>query len=529
MNNNNLINDSAGMVQGYQPKPGDRPSRVDRGDFNRHGLVKSQMGPPLLFFPEPMKRLFDPRDVQPYLHPEVRIARDIILKKMKESSDNVDSAMSTETTTTIIEGVPDADVPDAVPVSSLVTEESQTVPISSLVTETENSDILMDKSSSLIDNTTNNMNHSITQISQAHSISSSQEMILSHSRLTGISEVYVMARFDALQNNKSLSESPSSSSSTTSILPVQNNTICFQTNAQKRLKRKLDNEAANIARVEKERAIYDPKNNKSVTGNAYCTLYIGRLNYKTTEETLRNFFSPFGEIVSIKIIRKRTLKEGDDEEGAALTVLGPSRGYGFIEFATESGVRAAFQNSKGVIIDERKIITDVERGRTVRGWFPARLGGGLSKSRPTIPKKPTPADDRVYPPIGAFGVLIPISLEGQTSPMAVMERHSKIKAAAKRLALDNIAKATGTWVPQQISQQPMQQSTWPVSSGSSGGGGGGGGRPGSRWARQNDQFQSGDFNQRSNEGGGGSRGGGSFSHYERDRSRDDERFKGGRY
>lgn len=39
------------------------------------------------------------------------------------------------------------------------------------------------------------------------------------------------------------------------------------------------------------------------------------------------------------------------------------------------------------VLDERSLIVDVERGRTVRKWLPARLGGGAGKTRVTRPKK----------------------------------------------------------------------------------------------------------------------------------------------
>jgi hypothetical protein len=519
------INDAAGMIQSYVPKPGDRQSRVDRGEFNRHGLVKSQMGPPLLFFPEHVKRLFDPRDVKPFIHPDIRAAKVAAVLKTNNESDRIsaeDHSMSIETVTSSTNTGDDS-------VRTSVVESNQ-ADCSNKEAETEGS---------------------AKNVPVSHEEIASSPTSVRFSSLTGISEVYVMARFEALQNGKhsvesstssssSSSTSSSSSSSSTSssssssysssssstsssnvvthmssspevvsVLPTVN-----ESSAQKRLKRLAENSAANKSRIEKEKALYDPKNNKEFTGNAYCTLYVGRLSYSTTEETLRKFFSPFGEIVSIKIVHKRTIKEGDDEEGAALTVVGSSRGYAFIEFASENGVRAAFQNSKGAIIDGRKIITDVERGRTVRGWLPARLGGGLSKARETRPKTPTAADDRVYPPIGAFGVLIPISLEGQTSPMAVIERHIKIKAAAKRAALDAIAKANGTWVPQPT------QSAWPTGAGGGGGGGAAppfGGRPGGRWARQQDQHRPNDgYQDRDRE-----------REYERDRSRDSYNVGGG--
>lgn len=61
---------------------------------------------------------------------------------------------------------------------------------------------------------------------------------------------------------------------------------------------------------------------------------------------------------------------------------GKSRGYGFIEFETEADMKVAYKRADGRKIDGRRVTVDVERGRTVRGWLPRRLGGGLGTGRP---------------------------------------------------------------------------------------------------------------------------------------------------
>lgn len=44
---------------------------------------------------------------------------------------------------------------------------------------------------------------------------------------------------------------------------------------------------------------------------------------------------------------------------------------------------AAYKQADGKKIDERRIIVDCERGRTVKGWKPRRFGGGKGESRRT--------------------------------------------------------------------------------------------------------------------------------------------------
>ena len=42
---------------------------------------------------------------------------------------------------------------------------------------------------------------------------------------------------------------------------------------------------------------------------------------------------------------------------------------------------AAYKHADGKKIDGRRVVVDVERGRTVKSWKPRRLGGGLGGTR----------------------------------------------------------------------------------------------------------------------------------------------------
>lgn len=53
---------------------------------------------------------------------------------------------------------------------------------------------------------------------------------------------------------------------------------------------------------------------------------------------------------------------------------------------------AAYKDAEGLVILGKKILVDVERGRTVRGWKPRRLGGGLGgRPKPVAPVESAPA------------------------------------------------------------------------------------------------------------------------------------------
>jgi U1 small nuclear ribonucleoprotein len=60
---------------------------------------------------------------------------------------------------------------------------------------------------------------------------------------------------------------------------------------------------------------------------------------------------------------------------------GKSRGYAFVEFEHESDLKAAFKLADGKKIDGRRVVVDVERGRTVKDWKPRKLGGGIGDTR----------------------------------------------------------------------------------------------------------------------------------------------------
>lgn len=63
------------------------------------------------------------------------------------------------------------------------------------------------------------------------------------------------------------------------------------------------------------------------------------------------------------------------------TVTGQSRGYAFVEFEREKDMKVAYKEAGGLRLEGRRMLVDVERGRTVKGWKPTRLGGGLGSKR----------------------------------------------------------------------------------------------------------------------------------------------------
>ncbi|CEG62809.1 hypothetical protein RMATCC62417_00080 [Rhizopus microsporus] len=97
--------------------------------------------------------------------------------------------------------------------------------------------------------------------------------------------------------------------------------------------------------------------------DANCTLFVGRLSFDTVESTLQDYFSQFGDIVNVTIIRNN--------------VTGLSEGYGFVTFRSESDTRQAYRQANRARIDDHTILVDYERSRLMKHWVPRRLGGGF--------------------------------------------------------------------------------------------------------------------------------------------------------
>nr|P09406.1 RecName: Full=U1 small nuclear ribonucleoprotein 70 kDa; Short=U1 snRNP 70 kDa; Short=U1-70K; Short=snRNP70 [Xenopus laevis]CAA30972.1 U1 70K [Xenopus laevis] len=122
--------------------------------------------------------------------------------------------------------------------------------------------------------------------------------------------------------------------------------------------------------VENELKIWDPHNDQNAQGDAFKTLFVARVNYDTTESKLRREFEVYGPIKRIHIVYNK------GSEGS-----GKPRGYAFIEYEHERDMHSAYKHADGKKIDGRRVLVDVERGRTVKGWRPRRLGGGLGGTR----------------------------------------------------------------------------------------------------------------------------------------------------
>lgn len=113
-----------------------------------------------------------------------------------------------------------------------------------------------------------------------------------------------------------------------------------------------------------ERAIYSKYvPNRHVKGKPECTIFVSRLSYKTTKDTIRDTFSQYG-----KLRRFRLVKD---------IVTGMPKGYAFIEYEQESSAEDAYREANKMNLDGNIIFVDFECERLLKGWKPRRLGGGF--------------------------------------------------------------------------------------------------------------------------------------------------------
>jgi RNA recognition motif-containing protein len=87
-------------------------------------------------------------------------------------------------------------------------------------------------------------------------------------------------------------------------------------------------------------------------------IYVSNLSFNVKDEDLREFFTPFGEVSSAKIINDRE--------------TGNSRGFGFVEMSDDTASKKAIADLDGTTVDGRVIKVVEAKPKEDR---PARSGG----------------------------------------------------------------------------------------------------------------------------------------------------------
>lgn len=92
-------------------------------------------------------------------------------------------------------------------------------------------------------------------------------------------------------------------------------------------------------------------------------LYVGNLSFHLTSDDLQEHFAQAGTVESAKVIEDRD--------------TGRSRGFGFVEMASEEEAQAAIEQFNGEDFDGRSLVVNEARPREDRGG----RGGGRGGNR----------------------------------------------------------------------------------------------------------------------------------------------------
>src|SRR6478752_2511799 len=89
-------------------------------------------------------------------------------------------------------------------------------------------------------------------------------------------------------------------------------------------------------------------------------IYVSNLSFNVQDEDLKEFFTPYGEVSSAKVITDRE--------------TGKSRGFGFVEMSDEAASKKAIAELDGATVENRAISVSVAKPREDRS-----SGGGGSR------------------------------------------------------------------------------------------------------------------------------------------------------
>ncbi len=94
-------------------------------------------------------------------------------------------------------------------------------------------------------------------------------------------------------------------------------------------------------------------------------LFVGKLSYDTTDDSLRAAFAQFGTVVSAQVIMDRD--------------SGRSKGFGFVEMENQEEAQTAISTLDGKELDGRMIAVSVARPREDRSSGGNGFRGGFQR------------------------------------------------------------------------------------------------------------------------------------------------------
>jgi len=96
-------------------------------------------------------------------------------------------------------------------------------------------------------------------------------------------------------------------------------------------------------------------------------IYVSNLSFNVQDEDLREFFTPYGEVASAKVIMDKA--------------TGQSRGFGFVEMRDDTAAKKAITELNDATVDGRNIKVVEARPREDKPFRGGNSGGGFRNNR----------------------------------------------------------------------------------------------------------------------------------------------------
>lgn len=95
------------------------------------------------------------------------------------------------------------------------------------------------------------------------------------------------------------------------------------------------------------------------------TLFVGKLAFTTTDDSLLALFSEHGKVVSARVLTDRS--------------TGQSKGFGFVEMESQEEAQAAISALDGKTFEDRTIVVNLARPRDDRPHNQGDAGGDFQR------------------------------------------------------------------------------------------------------------------------------------------------------
>ena len=94
-------------------------------------------------------------------------------------------------------------------------------------------------------------------------------------------------------------------------------------------------------------------------------LYVGKLSFNTTDDSLQALFSQYGNVISAAVIIDRDSNR--------------SKGFGFVEMESQADAEKAIKALDGSVFEDRNIVVNVARPKEDRPQNRGDFRGGFKR------------------------------------------------------------------------------------------------------------------------------------------------------